>query len=170
MIFWIASIAVFLVSLDSTILFAACAAIGASFPGTSAADMSWVLNAYTVEYAAALIPAGGLADAHGRKRIFLLGVSPLSRGIDCLWAAGNVGWLVAARILQAVGAALLTPASLSIAAVKVATRVTPTRDAKRPPDRMLQGLSDKYWGWMSARRMERELRREMQNQAAALAR
>ena len=112
--FWIASVAVFLVSLDTTMLFAAFRAVREGFPGTSAADMSWVLNAYTVVYAAMLIPAGGLADTHGRKKVFLIGVT-LFLAASAAWGlAGNVGWLIAARVAQAVGAALLTPASLSI--------------------------------------------------------
>src|SRR4029078_11951480 len=74
-VFWIASVAAFLVSLDATFLYAVCGALRAGFPGASAADLSWVLNAYTVVYAAMLIPAGGLADAHGRKRVFLLSVT-----------------------------------------------------------------------------------------------
>src|SRR5690606_15276263 len=65
--FWIACIAVFLVSIDSTVLFAAFGALQAAFPAATPADLSWVLNAYTVVYATMLIPAGGLADAHGRK-------------------------------------------------------------------------------------------------------
>ena len=73
-IFWVASIAVFLVSLDSTMLYAAFGALRAGFPEASAADMSWVLNAYTVVFAAMLIPSGGLADTHGRKRMFMVGV------------------------------------------------------------------------------------------------
>jgi EmrB/QacA subfamily drug resistance transporter len=113
-VFWVASIAVFLVSLDTTMLFAAFRAVRADFPGTSAADMSWVLNAYTVVYAAMLIPAGGLADTHGRKRIFLLGVTLFLAASAACGLAGNVGSLIVARVAQAVGAALLTPASLSI--------------------------------------------------------
>ena len=113
-IFWISSIAVFLVSLDSTMLFAAFGAIGASFPGTSPADMSWVLNGYTVVYAAMLIPAGGVADTHGRKKVFLLGVTLFLAASAACGLAGSVNWLVAARVTQAVGAALLTPASLAI--------------------------------------------------------
>lgn len=113
-VFWVASIAVFLVSLDTTMLFAAFRAVRAGFPGTSAADMSWVLNAYTVVYAAMLIPAGGLADTHGRKKIFLLGVTLFLAASAGCGLAGSVGWLIAARMAQAVGAALLTPASLSI--------------------------------------------------------
>lgn len=113
-VFWIASVAAFLVSLDTTLLYAAFAALRAGFPQASAAEMSWVLNAYTVVYAAMLIPAGGLADAHGRKRMFLIGVALFVVASAACGLAGSVGWLIAARVLQAAGAALLTPASLSI--------------------------------------------------------
>ncbi|MES1161684.1 MAG: MFS transporter, partial [Rhizobacter sp.] len=113
-VFWVASIAVFLVSLDTTMLFAAFRAVRAGFPGTSAADMSWVLNAYTVVYAAMLIPAGGLADTHGRKKVFMLGVTLFLAASAACGLAGSVGWLIAARVAQAIGAGLLTPASLSI--------------------------------------------------------
>lgn len=113
-VFWIASVASFLVSLDGTVLFAAFGALRASFPAASAADLSWVLNAYSVVFAAMLIPAGGIADRHGRKRIFLLGlVLYLLPAIACALAPG-VNTLVAARAVQAVGAALVTPASLSL--------------------------------------------------------
>jgi EmrB/QacA subfamily drug resistance transporter len=113
-IFWIASIAVFLVSLDTTMLFAAFGALRGSFSGASPADLSWVLNAYTVVYAAMLIPAGGLADAQGRKRMFMVGVTLFLGASAACGLASSVGWLIAARVLQAMGAALLTPASLSL--------------------------------------------------------
>src|SRR3982751_4571030 len=113
-VFWVASVATFLVSLDTTMLYAAFGALRAGFPVASAADMSWVLNTYTVVYAAMLIPAGGLADTHGRKRVFLFGVTLFIAASAACGLAGTVGWLIAARALQAVGAALLTPASLSI--------------------------------------------------------
>lgn len=112
--FWIASSAVFLVSLDGTMLFAAFDALRHSFAGSSAAELSWVLNAYTVVYAAMLIPAGGLADAHGRRRIFRIGVALFVAASAACGMSPSVGWLIAARVLQAIGAALLTPASLSI--------------------------------------------------------
>jgi EmrB/QacA subfamily drug resistance transporter len=112
--FWVASVAVFLVSLDATMLYAAFGALRAGFPQASAADMSWVLNAYTVVYAAMLIPAGGLADTHGRKKVFMLGVTVFLAASAACGLAGSVGWLIGARVAQAVGAALLTPASLSI--------------------------------------------------------
>lgn len=113
-VFWVASMATFLVSLDTTMLFAAFDPLRHAFADASAADLSWVLNAYTVVYATALIPAGGLADTHGRKRVFLVGVALFLAASAACGLAGSVGWLIAARVLQAIGAALLTPASLSI--------------------------------------------------------
>lgn len=113
-VFGVVSLSMFAVSMDGTLLFAAFSALRAGFPEASAADVSWVLNAYTVVYAALLIPAGKLADGYGRKRVFILGVSLFLLGAVACGLAFDVGWLVAARVIQAVGAALLTPASLSL--------------------------------------------------------
>lgn len=112
--FGIACSATFLVSLDTTMLFAAFDALRQSFAGTSAAELSWVLNGYTVVYAAMLIPAGGLADAYGRRRIFRLGLALFLAASVACGAAPSVDGLIAARVFQALGAALLTPASMSI--------------------------------------------------------
>jgi len=113
-VFFVASIAVFLVSIDTTVLFAAFSALRAGFQASTAADMSWVLNAYTVVYAALLVPAGKLADTHGRKRIFRLGLTLFLVASAACGAAASVGMLVAARVLQALGAALLVPSSLAL--------------------------------------------------------
>lgn len=113
-VFWVASVAVFLVSMDGTMLFAAFSALRAGFPQATAADLSWVLNAYTVAYAAMLIPAGGLADKHGRKKVFLVGVALFLAASVACGLAVSIWGLVVARVLQAIGAALLTPASLSL--------------------------------------------------------
>ncbi|BBF84183.1 probable conserved two-domain membrane protein [Aquitalea magnusonii] len=113
-VFWVASLAVFIVSMDGTMLFSAFSALSTGFPHATPADLSWVLNAYTVAYAAMLIPAGGLADKHGRKKVFLLGlVLFLIASVGCGLAV-SVTWLVIARVLQAIGASLLTPSSLSL--------------------------------------------------------
>ena len=95
-------------------LFAAFDALRHSFASKSAAELSWVLNAYTVVYAAMLIPSGGLSDAYGRKRIFRWGLAVFVCASLACGAAPSLGWLVAARVIQALGAALLTPASMSI--------------------------------------------------------
>lgn len=113
-VFFTACVAVFLVSVDATVLFAAFAALRQSFAGTSAADLSWVINAYTVVYAALLVPAGRLADTLGRRRMFVVGTGLFMLASLACGLASDVSTLVLARAAQAVGAAVLTPASLSI--------------------------------------------------------
>ena len=113
-VFAVASMAVFLVAIDSTVLFAAFAALRGAFPQSTAADLSWVLNAYTVVYAALLVPAGRLSDALGRKRVFQSGLLLFLAASAACGAAPSVEVLIAARVVQAIGAALLTPASLSL--------------------------------------------------------
>ncbi len=113
-VFFTACVAVFLVSVDATVLFAAFAALRQSFAGTSAADLSWVLNAYTVVYAALLVPAGRLADTLGRRRMFMVGTALFMLASLACGLATDAVMLVAARVVQAMGAAVLTPASLSI--------------------------------------------------------
>lgn len=113
-VFFTAAIAVFLVSIDTTVLFAAFGALRASFPAHSAADASWVINAYILVYASLLVPAGKLSDSYGSKRIFMVGLVVFSLASVACGIATQMGGLVAARAVQAVGAALLTPASLAL--------------------------------------------------------
>ncbi|HEU4777529.1 MAG TPA: MFS transporter [Telluria sp.] len=113
-VFSVSSIAVFLVSMDGTLLYAAFNAVRAGFPGSTAADLSWILNAYTVVYAALLTPAGRLVDAHGRRRVFLAGLALFLLASAGCGLAPSVATLLAARVVQAIGAALLTPASLAL--------------------------------------------------------
>ena len=113
-IFGVAAIAIFLVSIDATVLYAAFGALRHAFPTAQPEDLSWVLNAYTVVFAALLVPAGRLADLHGRKRMFAVGVGVFLLGSLACGLSPNIGLLITARVVQAVGAALLTPASLAI--------------------------------------------------------
>lgn len=107
-------LAVFTVFLDTTILFVAFSAIGADFPWVSTASLSWVLNAYTIVFAAMLIPAGRLADRIGRRRTFLGAVIVFTLASVLCGLAPSVGFLVVARMLQAIGAAALVPSSLAL--------------------------------------------------------
>ncbi|UEP51704.1 MFS transporter [Burkholderia ambifaria] len=113
-VFWIASVAVFLVSIDVTVLYAAFPALRLAFPDAHPASLSWVLNAYTLVFAALLVPAGRLADLRGRKRTFLLGLAMFLAGSLGCGIATRVEMLWAMRAVQGAGAALLLPASLSI--------------------------------------------------------
>ena len=113
-IFLTASIAVLLISIDATVLYAAFPALSSAFSGVQPSDLSWILNAYTVVYAVLLVPAGRFADLYGRKRMFLIGlVIFLAASLGC-GLAGQVWVLIGFRALQAVGAAALLPASLAV--------------------------------------------------------
>lgn len=105
--------AAFLASLDLFIVNIAFPVMQHEF-GADLAGLSWVLNGYTVVFAAFLAPAGRLADRVGRKRLFVVGVVLFAIGSAACAAAPSVGLLVTARIVQAVGAALVMPTSLAL--------------------------------------------------------
>jgi MFS family permease len=89
-------------------------AIRADFPGAGLSGLSWVLNGYAIVFAALLVPAGRLADLLGRKRLFLGGLG-LFLVASALCAAARGEWsLIAARVVQAVGAAFMIPTSLAL--------------------------------------------------------
>ena len=110
----VSAAAVYVVFLDATIVNIAFPAISADFSDVSRSGLSWVLNAYAVVFGALLVTAGGLADDHGRKRVFLLGLIVFAGASALCGIAPNVPLLVAARAVQAVGGALLVPASLAL--------------------------------------------------------
>ncbi|HEY3829146.1 MAG TPA: MFS transporter [Solirubrobacteraceae bacterium] len=105
---------VFMAGLDLFIVNIAFPQIRLDFAGTSLGTLSWVLNAYTIVFAAFLVVAGRWSDAFGRKRSFLLGVGLFTAASAACAAAPSIGFLVAARAVQGFGAALLMPASLGL--------------------------------------------------------
>src|SRR3954468_5525363 len=110
----VVSAAVFMASLDLFIVNIAFPAIERDFGGTSLASLSWILNAYAIVFAALLVPAGRTADRLGRKRSFIAGLALFTLASALCAAAPNVELLVAARVLQAVGAASVFPTSLAL--------------------------------------------------------
>src|SRR5215211_1439908 len=108
------AIAVFMSSLDLFIVNLAFPSIGEEFAGAELASLSWVLNAYTIVFAAVLVPAGRWADRVGRRRALVAGLAVFTVGSLLCGLAPGVGWLVAARTVQAVGAGVMVPASLSL--------------------------------------------------------
>src|SRR6478672_6312067 len=107
-------VGVFMSSLDLFIVNIAFPAIGSHFAGASLASLSWMLSGYAIVFAALLVPAGRWADAFGRKRAFLLGLSTFVAASAACALAPSVGFLVVARIVQAVGGALMLPTSLGL--------------------------------------------------------
>jgi EmrB/QacA subfamily drug resistance transporter len=105
---------VFMAGLDLFIVNIAFPQIRLDFAGTSLGALSWVLNGYTIVFAAFLVVAGRWSDTFGRKRSFLLGVALFTAASAACAAAPSIGFLVAARALQGFGAALLMPASLGL--------------------------------------------------------
>jgi EmrB/QacA subfamily drug resistance transporter len=110
----VSAMATFLVFLDTTALYVAYPDLRADFSRVSPSELSWVLNSYTIAVAALLIPAGRLADRVGRKRTFLTAAAVFCAGSALCGLAPGVGWLIGARVLQAVGAAGLIPSSLAL--------------------------------------------------------
>jgi EmrB/QacA subfamily drug resistance transporter len=110
----IACTGAFLVFLDATIVNIAFPDISTSFPGSGRDLLSWVLNGYFVVIAALLVPAGGLADRFGHKRIFLLGAAGFTGASLLCAVAPSLEMLIAFRVLQGIGAAMIAPTSLAI--------------------------------------------------------
>jgi EmrB/QacA subfamily drug resistance transporter len=104
----------FVAFLDTTIVNIAFPDIAASFPEASRGLLSWVLDGYFVVIAALLVPAGGLADRFGHRRVFMLGVAWFTAASLLCAIAPSLELLIAFRVLQGVGAALIAPASLAI--------------------------------------------------------
>src|SRR3954469_24076199 len=105
----------FMVLLDNTI-------VGAVLPDlqhrldTGLTGLQWIVDAYVLLVAMLLLSGGVFADRFGRKRVYLAGVAVFTAA--SLWCslAPSVGWLISGRVLQGVGAAALSPASLALLA------------------------------------------------------
>ncbi|HZP75156.1 MAG TPA: MFS transporter [Pseudolabrys sp.] len=101
------------VQLDVTIVNVALNAIGASFSGR-VASLQWVVNAYTVSFAAFILSAGALGDRIGAKRVFSAGFAIFTlASLSCAFAT-SIGMLIASRVGQGIGAAILVPNSLAM--------------------------------------------------------
>ncbi|GAA1831798.1 MFS transporter [Pseudonocardia ailaonensis] len=102
-----------LAMLDGTVVNVALAHIGEDL-GAGFTGLQWTVNAYTLALAALILLGGSLGDRYGRRRVFLIGVAWFALASLACGLAPNIELLVAARALQGVGGALLTPGSLAI--------------------------------------------------------
>jgi EmrB/QacA subfamily drug resistance transporter len=100
--------------LDTTILFVAFADISRTFGESSTSTLSWVLNAYTIAFAALLVPSGKLADRLGHRLAFLVGSATFTIASMGCGLAPNAAVLIVFRIFQGAGSAILIPASLAL--------------------------------------------------------
>jgi EmrB/QacA subfamily drug resistance transporter len=116
------SAVVFMVFLDATIVNVAFETISRDLHA-DASRLAWVLNAYSLAFAAMLIPAGRLADRYGRRRVFLLGVAGFTAFSALCGLAPDPAVLIAGRALQGLFAALVIPTTLAL----LLPEVPPTR-------------------------------------------
>ncbi|GAA4460934.1 MFS transporter [Phytohabitans houttuyneae] len=99
--------------LDGTIVNVALPHLGAELDA-SLAGLQWTVNGYMLTLAAFVLLGGSLGDRYGRRRVFTIGVLWFTTASVLCGLAANVEWLVAARLLQGLGAALLVPGSLAL--------------------------------------------------------
>ena len=109
----------FVIVIDASIVNVALPSIGAHLH-FSRADLSWVVNAYTLTFGGFLLLGGRLADLLGRRRMFMIGLLLFSVASFAGGIAQSEGWLIVARAVQGLGAAIVSPAALSIITVTFA--------------------------------------------------
>ncbi len=103
----------FMIMLDNTIVNVALPSIQRSLH-MSISSLEWIVTAYALTFAALLITGGKLGDLYGRKRMFIAGLVVFTLASLACGLAPNAGFLIGARAVQGVGAALMNPATLSI--------------------------------------------------------
>lgn len=111
---YLTSIGQALVILQSSVVNLAFPSIEASFPGTPRSTLAWVVTGYAIGSAALLLLAGRLADIYGRRRIFFLGIAIFSLASLGAGVSPSPAWLIASRVIQSIGGALMVPTSLSL--------------------------------------------------------
>jgi EmrB/QacA subfamily drug resistance transporter len=129
--FAISSIALFMAALDNLVVTTALPVIRESFQA-NLAELEWIVNAYTLTFAVLLLTGAALGDRFGRKRMFVIGLAIFTGGSVIAALSNSVEVLIAARAIQGVGGAIITPLSLTILSAAV------------PPERRAVALG--AWG------------------------
>jgi EmrB/QacA subfamily drug resistance transporter len=142
--------------IDGSVLTVALPRLRAAL-GTDLATVQWVITSYVLALAALTLIGGALADTYGRARILLIGCVLFGAASVGCALSGSLGWLIAARVLQGMAAALLTPASLALigatfpkaeraAAIGVWAAASALTSAAGP---VLGGLLTERFGWQA---------------------
>ena len=109
------SFGLFMIMLDNTVVNVALPAIQEDL-GADLSELQWVVTGYALTFAALMLIGGKVADAYGRRLIFVVGIAIFTSASLWCGLADSSDELIAARVLQGVGAALMNPATLSIIA------------------------------------------------------
>src|SRR5690349_9727343 len=132
--FAIVSVALFMVVLDNLVVTTALPSIRADL-GATIQSLEWTVNAYTLSYAVLLLTGAALGDRFGRKRMFVIGLALFTTASAAAALAPTTSALIAARAIQGVGAAIVTPLTLTLLADQF------------PPER--RGLAIGAWSGIS---------------------
>ncbi len=116
--FGITSAALFMASLDNLVVTTALPSIRAHLHA-SLEGLQWTVNAYTLTFAVLLLTGAALGDRYGRRRLFVAGLGLFTAGSAAAALAPGIGWLIAARAVQGVGAAVLIPLTLTLLSAAV---------------------------------------------------
>jgi EmrB/QacA subfamily drug resistance transporter len=106
-------VAMFMTVLDVSIVNVALPSIKTEL-NVAEKDLQWVITAYTIAFGGLLLLGGRAADLLGRRRMFMIGIALFSAASLVCGLAGSIGVLIAARAVQGIGAAIISPATLSI--------------------------------------------------------
>jgi EmrB/QacA subfamily drug resistance transporter len=109
----ICCLSLFIVGMDSTIVNVALPSIGRDLHA-SVSGLQWTIDGYTLVLASLLMLSGATADRVGRRRVFQIGLATFTVGSGLCSLAPGLGWLVAFRMVQAVGGSMLNPVAMSI--------------------------------------------------------
>jgi EmrB/QacA subfamily drug resistance transporter len=107
------SFGLFMIMLDNTVVNVALPSIASSFH-VKLSELEWVVVGYALSFATFMLTGGKLADRYGRRRLFIVGLVVFTGASLACGLATDVNFLIGARVVQGVGAAIMNPATLSI--------------------------------------------------------
>jgi EmrB/QacA subfamily drug resistance transporter len=116
--FVVTSVALFMVSLDNLVVTTALPSIRTNL-NASLEGLEWTVNAYTLTFAVLLLTGAALGDRFGRRRLFVLGLLIFTAASAAVAVAPNIDMLVAARAVQGIGGAVVTPLTLTLLSAAV---------------------------------------------------
>lgn len=116
--FVVTSVALFMVSLDNLVVTTALPSIRTNL-NASLEGLEWTVNAYTLTFAVLLLTGAALGDRFGRRRLFVLGLLIFTAASAAAAVAPNIDMLVAARAVQGIGGAVVTPLTLTLLSAAV---------------------------------------------------
>ena len=109
----LASVAAVMITLDALVVTTALNTIRRDL-GASLSSLEWTLNAYALSYAALMMTGAALGDRLGRRRIFIAGLALFTAASAACALAPGIGWLIAARVVQGAGGAMIMPLAMSL--------------------------------------------------------